>query len=389
MAIPIAYNLRNLAVRKTTTLMTALGIALTVAVLLAVFALVEGLRNAFATTGNPLQVLVMRKGSNSELASNFLRQQYQDLKFKSGIALDARQEPMVSLELVTVVNLPSVDNPDGVNITLRGITDRGIEMRDGLKISSGRWFRSGHREAVVGKAVAKRNPDAQVGKSLKFGRGMWEIVGVMDAGDSAVNSEMWADLNQAAADYDRPDVLSSALVRAKDEVAVNALINELQADQKLNVMAKTEKEYYESQTNAALPVQFLGTFVACIMAIGSSFAAMNTMYAAVAKRSKEIGTLRVLGFSRAGILFSFFLESLILSLLGGLIGCLLVLPLASVTTSIGSFTSFSDIAFNFRITPAILMTGLVFSLFMGAFGGLFPARAAAKKEILVALREDA
>jgi putative ABC transport system permease protein len=389
MAIPIAYNLRNLAVRKTTTLMTALGIALTVAVLLAVFALVEGLRNAFATTGNPLQVLVMRKGSNSELASNFARQQYQDLKFRPGIALDARQEPMVSLELVTVVNLPSVDNPDGVNITLRGLTERGIEMRDGLKIATGRWFRPGHREAVVGKAVAKRNPDAQVGKRLKFGRGMWEIVGVMDAGDSAVNSEMWADLNQAAADYDRPDVLSSALVRAKDEASVNALINELQADQKLNVMAKTEKEYYDSQTNSALPVQFLGTFVACIMAIGSSFAAMNTMYAAVAKRSKEIGTLRVLGFSRAGILFSFFLESLILSLLGGLIGCLLVLPLANVTTSIGSFTTFSDIAFNFRITPAILMAGLVFSLLMGAFGGLFPARAAAKKEILVALREDA
>ena len=155
MAIPIAYNLRNLAVRKTTTIMTALGIALTVAVLLAVLALVDGLRNAFASTGNPLQVLVMRKGSNSELASNFTRVQYQDLKFKPGIALDDRQEPMVSLEMVTVVNLPSVDSPDGVNITLRGLTERGIEMRDGLKITSGRWFRPGHREAVVGKSVAK------------------------------------------------------------------------------------------------------------------------------------------------------------------------------------------------------------------------------------------
>jgi len=388
MAIPIAYNLRNLAVRKTTTIMTALGIALTVAVLLAVLALVAGLRNAFASTGNPLQVLIMRKGSNSELASNFTRQQYQDLKFKPGIALDSKQEPMVSLELVTVVNLPSVDNPDGVNITLRGLTERGIAMRDDLKITAGRWFRAGHREAVIGKSVAKRNPDAQLGKQLKFGRGMWEIVGVMDAGDSAVNSEIWADLNQAAADYDRPEVLSSALVRAKDPVAVNALINDLQADQKLNMMALTEKDYYDAQTSSALPIQFLGTFVACIMAIGSSFAAMNTMYAAVAKRSKEIGTLRVLGFSKAGILFSFFLESLLLSLIGGLIGCLLVLPLASVTTSIGSFTSFSDIAFNFRVTPLILLTGLLFSLFMGAFGGLFPARMAAKKEILVALREE-
>ena len=387
MAIPLAYNLRNLTVRKTTTLMTALGVALTVAVLLAVLALVAGLRTAFQASGNPLQVLVMRKSSTAELNSNFSRAAYQDLKFKTGIARNKAGEPMASLEMVTVINLESVDSPSGMNVTLRGISPVGLEMRDGLKIDSGRWFQSGRREIVVGKSIAKRYPNAHIGDKLRFGRGDWEVVGVMSAGDSAVNSEVFGDLNQVSSDYNRSEVLSSALVRANDEIAAAALINDLKADQKLNVDAISEKAYYASQTNSAAPIEYLGIFVAIIMTVGSCFAAMNTMYAAVARRAKEIGTLRVLGFSRGGILLSFFVESLLLSGLGGIIGCILVLPLNNITTGIGSFTTFSEIAFQFRVTPLIMLTGVLFGIFMGAIGGLFPARNAAKKEILVALRE--
>lgn len=387
MAIPLSYNLRNLAVRKTTTVMTALGIALTVAVLLAVLALVEGLRTAFAATGDPKHVLIMRKGSTSELVSNFTRAQFQDLKFRPGIAKAANGDPLASLEMVTVINIPSVDNPNGANVTLRGITQSGLDMRKGLKIEDGRWFQQGRREIVVGKNVNKRYPDARLGGKLTFGRGEWTVVGVMSAGDSAINSEIFADLNQASSDYNRTEVLSSALVEATDEAAVTALINDFKADQRLNMEAKTETEYYAAQTNSALPIQALGLFVAVVMAVGSSFAAMNTMYAAVARRAREVGTLRVLGFSRPSILLSLFFESLLLSGLGGLLGCLLVLPLSNVTTSVGSFTTFSDIAFNFRVTPSIMMAGMIFALFMGALGGLFPARNASKKEILVALRE--
>ena len=387
MAIPLAYNLRNLTVRKTTTLMTALGVALTVAVLLAVLALVAGLRTAFQASGNPLQVLVMRKSSTAELNSNFSRAAYQDLKFKTGIARNKAGEPMASLEMVTVINLESVDSPSGMNVTLRGISPVGLEMRDGLKIDSGRWFQSGRREIVVGKSIAKRYPNAHIGDKLRFGRGDWEVVGVMSAGDSAVNSEVFGDLNQVSSDYNRSEVLSSALVRANDEIAAAALINDLKADQKLNVDAISEKAYYASQTNSAAPIEYLGIFVAIIMTVGSCFAAMNTMYAAVARRAKEIGTLRVLGFSRGGILLSFFVESLLLSGLGGIIGCILVLPLNNITTGIGSFTTFSEISFQFRVTPLIMLTGVLFGIFMGAIGGLFPARNAAKKEILVALRE--
>jgi putative ABC transport system permease protein len=386
MAIPLSYNLRNLVVRKTTTIMTALGITLTVAVLLAVLALVNGLRTAFQSSGNPLQILVMRKGSTAELTSGISREVFQDLKSMPGIARDGDQ-PMASLEMVTVINLPSVDSPEGMNVNLRGILPVGIQMRDGLSIQSGRWFREGQREVVVGKSIAKRYPNAQLGKKLRFGRGEWEVVGVMDGGKSAVNSEIWADLNQASSDFNRIDGLSSVLVRATDAATVPALINSLKDDRRLGVDAQPEKEYYESQTGSAAPLQYLGLFISIVMAVGSSFAAMNTMYAAVARRAREIGTLRVLGFSRGSILFSFLLESLCLSVLGGILGCVLVLPLNNVTTAVGSFVTFSEMAFNFHVSPEIMAVGIAFALVMGALGGLLPARSAARKEILTALRD--
>ena len=205
--------------------------------------------------------------------------------------------------------------------------------------------------------------------------------------DDLRGCEIFADLNQVAADQNRSEVLSSALVRAVDPVSMQALINDLEADPRLNVSAQTEKAYYEAQTTSATPIKFLGIFVAVVMAIGSSFAAMNTMYAAVARRAAEIGTLRVLGFSRGAILVSFFIESLLLSVLGGVLGCLLVLPLNNITTGIGSFVTFSEITFNFHVSLKIMVTGVVFAIFMGAIGGFFPARNAANKEILTALRE--
>ena len=192
MSLPISYNLRNLAVRKTTTVMTALGIALTVAVLLAAFALVEGLRHAFAASGHPLQILLTRKGSDSELSSNFARSVFNEVKFKDGIARNSSGEPMASLEVVTVVNLPSVESPDGANVTLRGVTPIGMEMRDDLQIVSGRMFTPGRREVIVGKSIAGRYPGATLGKKLTFGRGEWEVVGVFKSPQLARNSEISA-----------------------------------------------------------------------------------------------------------------------------------------------------------------------------------------------------
>jgi ABC-type antimicrobial peptide transport system permease subunit len=288
--------------------------------------------------------------------------------------------------MVTVINLESVDAPQGMNVTLRGLTAVGLEMRPELKLLSGRWFEPGKREVVVGKGIEKRFPDARVGRKLRFGRGEWEVVGIMSAGRSASNSEIFADLNQVSADYQRADALSSVLLRATDAISASALINDIKNDRKLNMEAISEKAYYEAQTVSGSLIETLGIFVAIIMGIGSSFAAMNTMYAAVARRGKEIGTLRVLGFSRGSILFSFFVESILLAALGGLLGCILVLPLNGITTGVGNFITFSEIDFDFRVTPKIMGLGVVFAMILGALGGLFPARNASRKEILVALR---
>ena len=386
MNIPLTYNIRNLVVRKTTTLMTVAGIALTVAVLVSSLALVNGLRTTFANTGNPLQILVLRKGGNSELGSSVSRESYELLRTMSGIAKNNANESTASLEMVQVINLPSLDDPKGMNVTLRGLLPVGIAMRN-VHLASGRWFQAGHREIVVGKSIAQRYPDTQLGRHLRFGKGDWLVVGIMDGGQSALNSEIWGDLNQVSSDYNREDNLSSILVRAIGPAEVPVLIKAIGADRQLNLTALSEPAYYASQTSSGAPLEFLGILVAIIMAIGSSFAAMNTMYAAVSRRSREIGTLRVLGFSRASILVSFLIEALLLSIAAGLLGCLITLPLNGVTTGVGNFFTFSEIAFHFRVGLSTMAIGIVFAIIVGAIGGFFPARNAAKKEILVALHE--
>jgi len=387
MAIPISYNLRNLLVRKTTTVLTVGGIALTVAVLVAVLSLVEGLRSAFEASGRPLNVLVMRKGSTAELMSVVTRSDFQVMKFKPGIACDRNGEPMASLEMVTMINnLGNGKAAEGMNINVRGLTPVGIEMRDQVHLLAGRYFTPGKRELVVGKNIAARYPKAGLGSRVRFGRGQWDVVGVMDGGRSSASSEIYADLNQISADYSRTEYLSAALIRAEDPVAMQALRNSLEGDPRFNIATQSEREYYESQMVSATPVRYMGLLVCTIMAVGSSFAAMNTMYAAVARRSADIGVLRVLGFSRAGILTSFLVESVILSLAGGVLGCLLALPLNNFQTRIGSFVTFSEISFSLRMTPEVMAAGVGFGMLMGILGGFFPARAAAKKEILAAFR---
>lgn len=386
MRIPLSYNLRNLSVRRTTTAMTALGIGMTVAVLLAALALVSGLRAAFASTGSPRNLLVLRKGSTSELSSTLPEETHRQMLYAPGIAAGADGRPVVSLEIVTVITLPKPESPRGRPTALRGVLPTGIAMRS-LQLQEGRWFQAGHRELVVGASVARRCPAARVGGHLRIGNSDWDVVGIMDAGGSAVNSEIFADLNQVAGSFNRRDQFNSILVRADSEAAVQGLAESLTNDPRLNVTAQPEQAYYARQAASGAPLQNLGIMVALIMSVGSSFAAMNTMYAAVSRRSSEIGTLRVLGFTRRSILFSFLIESVILASLGGLVGCLLALPLNRVTTAVGNFTSMSETSFHFHVGPEIMLAGVAFAVVIGVAGGFFPARMAAGKEILAALRE--
>ncbi len=386
MAIPISYNIRNLVLRKGLTVMTALGIALTVTTAIFLMALLAGLKHAFVSSGNPLNVLVLRKGSEAELTGGFDRSLFPTLTTLPGIAKDSHGEPMASGELVVVIVLPRKDGTGEVNVTVRGMMPDGLEMRPSAKLIEGRWFQSGQREVVVSDSIRRRFSHANIGDTMEFGKGAWTVVGVFDAGGSAYESEIWGDVNQEASDFDRREGLSSAYLRATDPVAADALKNRVSDDQRLKLEGYIETAYYAKQTSSGNVIEYIGWTVALIMAVGSIFAAMNTMYAAVAYRGREIATLRVIGFSRPAILTSFVLESLLLALLGAVVGILLVLPFNGMETGTSNAVTFSEVVFALRITPLVALAALAFALIMGFVGGLAPAWHAARQNILNALR---
>jgi putative ABC transport system permease protein len=386
MAIPISYNVRNLILRKGLTIMTALGIALTVTTAIFVMALLAGLHRAFVTSGNPLNVLVMRKGSTSELTGGFDGANLQVLKTLPGIAKDAHGDPMVSGEWMVVIVLPRADGSGEVNVTVRGMMQDGLALRSGVKLVEGRWFTPGQREVVVSESIHKRFTHANVGDSLEFGKGAWKVVGVFDAGGSAYDSEIWGDVNQMASDFDRQGAFGSAYLRATDPVSAAALVNRVSDDQRLKLDGILESDYYKKQTSSGNLIQYVGWAVAIIMAIGSSFAAMNTMYAAVAYRSREIATLRIIGFTRPSILTSFVFESVLLSVLGAAVGVILMLPFNGMTTGTQNPATFSEAVFSLDMTPHVVMVAVLFAVTMGLLGGFAPAWHAARQNILTALR---
>jgi putative ABC transport system permease protein len=394
MAIPISYNVRNLRLRKGLTVMTALGIALTVTTAIFLMALLAGLHRAFVNSGNPLNVLVLRKGSEAELSGGFDASLYPTLRTLPGIAKDSHGEPMTSGEWVVVIILPRRDGTGEVNVTVRGMMPDGLEMRQlpcpdnhaGVKLIAGDWFHTGQREVVVSKSIRDRFTHANIGETMEFGKGSWKVVGVFDAGGSAYESEVWGDVNQMASDFDRQGGFSSAYLHATDPIAADALKNRVSDDQRLKLEGMLETDYYAKQTSSGAPIKVIGIVVAFIMAIGSIFAAMNTMYAAVAYRGREIATLRVIGFSRPSILTSFVLESLLLALLGAAAGILLMLPFNGMQTGTSNAVTFSEVVFALRITPQVAMYAIAFALIMGFVGGLAPAWHAARQNILNALR---
>ena len=392
MAIPISYNIRNLKMRKGLTIMTALGIALTVTTAVFLMALLAGLDRAFVTSGDPQNVLVLRKGSTAELSGGFDANLFPTLKNLPGIAKDSHGEPLASGEWVVVIVLPRKDGTGEVNVTVRGMMPDGLELRQlpkdkpKVKLVEGRWFTPGQREVVVSQSIHNRFSHSNVGDTLQFGKGPWTVVGVFDAGGSAYESEVWGDVNQMSSDFDRQGGFASAYLRATDANAANALKNLVSDDQRLKLEGTLETDYYAKQTSSGGPIRVVGYLVAIIMAIGSSFAAMNTMYAAVAYRSREIATLRVIGFSRPSILTSFVFESLLLSFLGALLGIVLMLPFNGMTTGTSNAVTFSEVVFSLRMTPTVVLTAILFGLLMGLIGGFAPAWHAARQNILTALR---
>ncbi|MCI0337274.1 MAG: ABC transporter permease [Acidobacteria bacterium] len=385
MAIPLKYNMRNLIVRRTSTLFTAGSIALTVAVFLTMMALANGLKAAFISTGNSSNLIVLRQNSDTETNSSVTPADFQNIKYLDGVAREGNGAPMASAETIILINLPRVDNPAGSNIIIRGLSEMGLLLRPQVQIREGRWFRPGSREVVVSEATARRFVNTQIGERLRFGRSDWNVVGIFTAGGTAFDSEIWCDVNQLMNDYNRT-VYSSILARTTDVESLDALTKRIKDDRNLHLDALSEAAYYGKQTSSAIPVQVLGMFIAVLMAVGAAFAAMNAMYTSVANRTKEIGTLRVLGFSRFNIWLSFAIESVALSLLGGIIGSIVALPINGLTTGTTNFSTFSEIAFQFRVSRELIITGLIFSALIGLVGGSLPALKAAREHIVTALR---
>jgi putative ABC transport system permease protein len=386
MRIPLKYNIRNMILRKRLTLMTALGIALTVTTTVFLMMLLAGMRKAFVSSGDPLNVLVLRKGSTSELAGGFTLDKLPILKQLPGIATDSHGQPMVSGEWVVVVALPR----DGaeVNVTLRGMEQDGLELRrNKVKLVEGSWFASGQREVVVSRSIHGRYSHTNVGDMIDFGKGPWKVTGIFDGGGSAYDSEIWTDLNQVANQFNRQGALGNAYLRATDKIAADALKHRVADDQQLQLDGMLETEYYDKQTSNGGGIRLMGYIVAFTMAIGSIFAAANTMYAAVAYRSREIATLRVIGFRRGSIVTSFMFESVLLALLGAAVGILLMLPFNGMNTSTSNQVTFSEVVFSMRITLSVVITAVLFAVFMGLIGGVAPAWGAARREILAALRD--
>src|SRR3954454_15151770 len=352
MALPLTYNVRNVLVRWRATLATILGIALVVAVYVSVQAMATGLEKSSTNTGDPRNVMIVRKGSTAESSSVVMREQFKMIQYLPEIARDAQGNPIVSADLAVIINLPRRDGAGEANVTMRGVTPMGKELRPQVKLVNGRWFTPGKREAVVSMKMARRFSDTGIGEKFRTGGKDLTVVGWFDAGDSAFDSEIWMDADEARAIFDRENYCS-VLARLANTNDIASFTNRVEADKRMALRADFETKYYAEQTSTAGPIKFLGSFLAVAMSIGAVFAAMNTMYAAVGARTREIGTLRVLGYRRRTILLSFLIEGALLALVGGVIGCALSFPMHGYSTGTMSFESFSETVFQFQITPLL------------------------------------
>jgi ABC-type lipoprotein release transport system permease subunit len=386
MKIPLVYNVRSLARRPVSSLMTAIGVALVVGVFIAMLALANGFKVALVRTGAPENVIVLRKGADSELSSGISRDNAAIIAALAEIATASDGQPLVSPEVFVPTNLAAASGGDAQLVVTRGVTTRAFEVRRNVRISEGRSFVPGRDEIIIGSAIAPRLAHSAVGDTIQLaGRG-WLVAGHFSAGGSAFESEIWGE-NEQLMPVLRGQVYQVVAFRLKSPALFDAAKQKLEKDPRLQVDARRESEFYASQSIVLRQIlNFLAVFVTSIMAVGAVFGAVNTMYAAVASRTSEIAVLLTLGFRPRSVLASFLAEATFLAFVGGLLGCLVALPINGIVTSTTNWSSFSMIAFQFRVTPWILGSGVVFSLVMGVVGGFFPARRASRLPVVQAIR---
>jgi ABC-type lipoprotein release transport system permease subunit len=386
MPIPLSYSLRNLWTRKLTTLLTAGGMALVVFVFAAVLMLDEGLRKTLVETGSYDNVVVIRRGSGTEVQSGVERLQAAIVESQPQVALGEGGRRLVSKETVVLISLNKRGTDKPSNVIIRGLSPNGTALRPQVRLAQGRMFRPGSAEVIAGRSVAERFEGAGLGETVRFGGRDWTVVGVFDAGRSGFDSEIWGDADQLMPAFRRP-VYSSLLVKLASPDQFDALRQAVEDDPRIKLEVKRETQFYADQSEALSRfIRYLGITLSVIFSVGAVIGAMITMYAAVANRTAEIGTLRAIGFRRSSVLAAFLAESLALALLGGLLGLALASTMQLYTVSTLNWQSFAELAFSFTLTPQIVVKSLGFALLMGLVGGVLPAARAARMNIVSALR---
>jgi putative ABC transport system permease protein len=387
--VPVSYNFRSIRARWTSAIVAVLGIAGTVGVFVAMLSLARGFKATLVASGSPGNALVMRAGSTSEMMGGITLESIKVLQDAPGVARDASGAPLITQDVVGVIPVPLITTGTDANVQVRGVSPNVLEVRKFVKIVKGRMFQSGLNELIVGKNAANTYRGLTVGNTIDFAGGHWQVVGEFDAGGSAFDSEIWCDSQIFNQVLQRPaNIFQSATVHLSSPGTFQEFKDAIVKDPRMNVDVYREIDYYAKQsTTMTKLITVLGGLVAFIMAIGAIFGAVNTMYSAVAERGREIATMRAVGFTSSNVILSFLFEALVISLLGGIIGCLAVLPLNGLTTSTMNFQTFSNVAFAFKITFDLLLMGVLFALVMGVLGGLLPAIRAAIQPVSAALRE--
>ena len=385
--IPLKYNVRNLRVRWKTTLMTVLGTGLVVWSSCILFGLVDGLEHSLAISGDPLDVIVMRKGSSTETTGGFESSKADEVLNLPGIARDEQGHPLAAKELL---NIPIAERENGTrtNIIVRGVQPASRRLRPDFRIVEGNDLVEGRGECIVSRSMAKRFKGAQVGGILNFGdKEVYRVVGIFTAGGSAAESEVWADLKDVERNTGREGSVSCVQLRAAGSADYDKLRGTIENDTRFKLAAIPEGVYFLNQSRSSIFLKGAGTLIAVLLTFGAMFSAANTMFAAVSARTREIGTMRALGFSQFDILISFLGESFILCGLGGAVGLLAAIPLNALTYETSDFNSFASITVSFRFGPLVMAVALSMTLAMGLFGGMFPALRAVRLDVISALRE--
>jgi putative ABC transport system permease protein len=386
MAIPFSYTAKNLRARKVTTALTAAGMALVVFVFATVLMLQEGLRRTLVDTGSADNVVVTRRSAGTEVQSGIDRAQAAVVESQPEVAYGADGRIMASKEMVVLITLQKRDSDKPSNVIIRGVGTKGAALRPQVRIVEGRMFRPGSSEIIAGRGIAERFRGAGVGEHLRFGMRDWRVVGTFDASNSGFDSEIWGDVEQLMQAFRRP-VFSSVILKLNDPARFDQLKRRVETDPRLTVEAKRESVFYAEQSEVLSNfIGYLGLTLSVIFSIGATIGAMITMYASVASRTAEIGTLRALGFRASRILAVFLLEALMLGLVGGVIGLTLASFMQFLSISTMNWQSFAELAFSFKLNPAIVAKSLAFALFMGMVGGFLPAVRAARLNIVDALR---